>query len=1139
MDDRHPWMAFFSAATLKQGREYAFGGAVGKIERVGERMTAKVTGGTSYKVRIELAEQATVPRLGLVAESLSSACTCPVEVLCKHAAATLFAWCMQAGISLPDPDSPEIDRARLALDGDIWDDDDEVVSPPTARFTTKPPEIKKEDAPEPPQLAVAQPWQGPQAIDADRWLEQLRRLNRPSGDQRLTYHLLHEHGAWFINLVASRRLKNGTLGILKRFDDPDKVLRDRPPYLTSADAALVARIAALTDQGDRWRTSPALSRENGASGDLLAAILATGKVFLGSFLRPIATGPALPVTPVWVQQDGGWRLRLRDAQGLDPDIIPVDPPWYVAQGVAGPLASELPADVQAAILRMPLLPPALVAAAAGDLAAAAPELPPSPINLLVDPPIPELVRWTVKLDREPRTWPTTRNPVTLAVVHFRYGETLVTPQGPRLVKSPDGGPLARDFRAEAIRIEELTTLGLVPFNDQRQFLGAARWPRSGLVLLHKGQVAAATAPELPVVIPDGVIAALAAAGWVVSGGGDLPAPPLSATTVEAHFTEEEGRDWFALHLGITVAGEQLDITPMLVRLLDQGEAGLNGLPRFTAEDREWVCLGLPDGRVVRLPVDLLRRLVAHLLELYAAPGGQGWKVEAWQAAALTGIDGMQAESGPRMAALADRLKALGTPMECEPPDSCTAVLRPYQKLGLGWLRAIHAAEVGGILADDMGLGKTVQTIAFLATLHPASTRPSLVVCPASMVGTWKRELARFAPGLTSEILHGNERLKDAAALAKRNILITTYGTCLRDRELLASIPLEALICDEAQALKNAAAKTGEAIRSLDARTRIALTGTPMENHLGELHALLGWLVPGLLGTAARFDQAFRKPIERDGDNARADLLRRRIAPFMLRRTKTAVAPELPPRTEQVVTVELEGAQRALYESVRLAMDDRIRAVLAAKGLGKGHIEILDALLKLRQCCCDPRLVKLPGTKQSVEAGSAKLAWLNETLPELVEEGRRVLVFSQFTSYLDLIESDVLRPSGIPFLRLDGSTTNRDVLVQGFQAGDAPVFLLSLKAGGTGLTLTAADTVIFCDPWWNPAAEAQAADRAHRIGQDKPVFIWRLVASGTVEERILVMQERKRALLDNILDADGQAVPAFDEADLAALMAPLP
>ena len=348
-----------------------------------------------------------------------------------------------------------------------------------------------------------------------------------------------------------------------------------------------------------------------------------------------------------------------------------------------------------------------------------------------------------------------------------------------------------------------------------------------------------------------------------------------------------------------------------------------------------------------------------------------------------------------------------------------------------------------------------------------------------------------------------------------------------------------MIADEAQAIGNPTVKSGHVVRRLKTAQRIALTGTPMSNHLGELHTLMSWLVPGLLGSAARFDKAFRRPIEKDGDRLRAEILRKRIAPFLLRRTKEVVAPELPPRTESVVTIELEGGQRALYESVRLAMDERIRAVVAAKGLARSHIEVLEALTKLRLCCCDPRLVKTGDPKRHADLGSAKLDWLRESLPELIEEGRRILLFSQFTSWLDLIEADVLKPAGITWLRLDGSTVDRDTPVQRFQRGEAPLFLLSLKAGGTGLTLTAADTVILADPWWNPAAEAQAADRAHRIGQDKPVFVWRLVAEGTVEERILALQARKRAIMSAMLDEQGQSVPSFTEEDLRALLAPLP
>jgi SNF2 family DNA or RNA helicase len=309
----------------------------------------------------------------------------------------------------------------------------------------------------------------------------------------------------------------------------------------------------------------------------------------------------------------------------------------------------------------------------------------------------------------------------------------------------------------------------------------------------------------------------------------------------------------------------------------------------------------------------------------------------------------------------------------------------------------------------------------------------------------------------------------------------------------------------------------------------------MENHLGELWSLFDFLLPGLLGSDRQFNRVLRHPIERQGDAAASELLARRVRPFMLRRTKAAVAGELPPKSEILRSVELEGAQRELYESIRLAMHERVRREVENKGLARSSIVILDALLKLRQVCCDPRLVKLESARGVRE--SAKLELLMTLLPEMVEEGRRILLFSQFTGMLGLIE-EALQGRGLEYLKLTGSTRDRTTPVERFQAGEVPLFLISLKAGGVGLNLTAADTVIHYDPWWNPAVERQATDRAHRIGQDKPVFVYKLLSEGTVEERIQELQARKQALADSLFDADGAATPQWSDRDLDFLFEPL-
>jgi SNF2 family DNA or RNA helicase len=395
----------------------------------------------------------------------------------------------------------------------------------------------------------------------------------------------------------------------------------------------------------------------------------------------------------------------------------------------------------------------------------------------------------------------------------------------------------------------------------------------------------------------------------------------------------------------------------------------------------------------------------------------------------------------------------------------------------------------GILADDMGLGKTVQTLAHILVEKEAGrlTAPALVIAPTSLMGNWQEEAARFAPGLRVLLLQGKDRMGQFDQIAEADLVLTTYALLPRDEEKLREHDFHLVILDESHYIKNTRSKAAQSAGLLRARHRLCLSGTPLENHLGELWSQFHFLLPGLLGDEKGFNTVFRHPIERQDDPLRRALLNRRIKPFLLRRTKDSVAKELPPKTEMVRKVELTGAQRDLYETVRLAMDQKVREEIDRKGVARSQIVILEALLKLRQVCCDPRLVKsLTGKKQQA-AGSAKLVDLMQMVEDLLEEKRKILVFSQFTSMLELIEEE-LEARDIPYALLTGDTKDRSAQVAAFQQGAVPIFLISLKAGGVGLNLTAADTVIHYDPWWNPAAENQATDRAWRIGQDKPVFV---------------------------------------------------
>nr|WP_275957839.1 DEAD/DEAH box helicase [Rhabdochromatium marinum] len=551
-----------------------------------------------------------------------------------------------------------------------------------------------------------------------------------------------------------------------------------------------------------------------------------------------------------------------------------------------------------------------------------------------------------------------------------------------------------------------------------------------------------------------------------------------------------------------------------------------------------------------MPLQRIRPLLTTLIELYddkpldkdgrlrLAPSQRGQLAELEQA-----LPQDTRWSGAEQAlAWGRRLRDFDGIAPVEPPVGLNAELRPYQRKGLDWLQFLRDFDLGGVLADDMGLGKTIQCLTHLLVEKQAgrADHPSLVVAPTSLMFNWRREAERFTPELKVLLLQGPARRTRFAEIPQHDLVLTTYPLLPRDYRELSAYTYHLLILDEAQAVKNPRSKAAEAVRAVKARHRLCLTGTPLENHLGELWSLMDFLMPGLLGDDRRFKRLFRTPIEKFADQPRSEQLRRRIAPFMLRRTKEEVAPELPPKTEILREVPITGTQRDLYETLRLAMHERVRKEVERKGLSRSGIVILDALLKLRQVCCDPRLVPLDSARQVKE--SAKLDLLMELLTDLLDEGRHILLFSQFASMLDLIEGELktkrkLRPDQ-DYVKLTGRTRNRDVLVDRFQSGEVPLFLISLKAGGSGLNLTAADTVIHYDPWWNPAAERQATDRAHRIGQDKPVFVYKLLTEGTVEQKVAELQARKQALADAMLSGGSGAAASLSANDLEMLFSPI-
>ena len=594
-----------------------------------------------------------------------------------------------------------------------------------------------------------------------------------------------------------------------------------------------------------------------------------------------------------------------------------------------------------------------------------------------------------------------------------------------------------------------------------------------------------------------------------------------------------GTDWFDLALGARIDGNVIDILPMLRQMLAFG--GVEWLEQ--AGDSVTIPIG--PGKLVQLPAEQVRPVLTMLLAMALDEREASGRLRLPRGD-LAVLADLESASGARIGwrggddlrRLARALTRIETEKTATPADF-KAALRPYQQQGLDWLQALHAAGFGGVLADDMGLGKTVQALAHITTLKVAGKldAPVLIVCPTSVLPNWQAEITRFVPELAVHLWHGTDRQERQHNLSQADVILTSYPVLLRDHALLGQLNLALILFDEAHVLKNPKTAGFRAAKSLAASQIIALSGTPVENQLTDIWSLMELVTPNLLGSLDQFKRTIDKPIVRNDDPAAKALLQRRLRPFLLRRTKDEVARDLPEKTEIPEWIELEKAQLANYESLRLLMQKRVRDEIARVGLLRSQIVFLDALLKLRQVCCDPRLVPQLEGKSS---GSAKLARLLEMLPELLREGRRIILFSQFTSMLDLIKPE-LDALSVAYVEIRGDTKDRATPVRQFQADEVPLILVSLKAGGTGLNLTAADTVILYDPWWNPAVEAQAIDRAHRIGQSKPVFVHRLIAQGTIEEKILTLQDKKRALAAMLWEGDCAAQAKLTEEDIAFLL----
>lgn len=612
----------------------------------------------------------------------------------------------------------------------------------------------------------------------------------------------------------------------------------------------------------------------------------------------------------------------------------------------------------------------------------------------------------------------------------------------------------------------------------------------------------------------------------------LPAP-IENPDFYAELHERTQYGWFDFEMGLEIDGVKINILPTLLKYIQSGRT----------PGSEKIKMTLSDGRIVTIDAKRLSLIINTLTELYDknALNKEGQLTFSKQRAALLNDlkDNLHIEdkhwagwsSLESLTALLNQDQPLIEPIPI--PDNFLGTLREYQHTGVNWIGFLQAHELGGILADDMGLGKTVQVLAYL--LHLKNTgmldKPCLVIVPTSLINNWMSESKKFTPDLRFLPFHGGDRIEHQHALNDYDVILTSYPLMIYDKHVHIEQQYHTIILDEAQAIKNPAAQTTQVINKLKARYRLCLTGTPMENHLGELWSLFHFLMPGFLGSRQQFTKVFRTPIENQKDTSRRTQLITRIKPFMLRRSKELVAKDLPPKILMTQLITLSPEQRDLYEAIRLSMETKVKFAIESKGLRSSQIIILDALLKLRQVCSDPRVMAMEAGKHIHMPD--KLAWLLETLPTFIEEGRRILLFSSFATILDHIAHS-LTAHGYPYVMLTGQTKDRKTPIDRFQNKEVPLFLISLKAGGVGLNLTAADTIIHYDPWWNPAAQEQATDRAHRIGQDKTVFVYQLIAKDTVEEKILKMQETKAQLLSSVMTSQADMTSTITADDILKL-----
>lgn len=868
------------------------------------------------------------------------------------------------------------------------------------------------------------------------------------------------------------------------------------------------------------------------SGDTVA-LDAADSPLLWPLLRS-AEVLGIPIVPMHAQQSvrlartatarvaldavGGGALRV--SADLEIDERRVDAAHARALGAAGLFAYELDRDPVPIVLAAVELPTPLPALLGGEVV----EVSSAEAAEFLAEMYPRLARRAplsvgAGVPAPPPPRPTLEVAVTYADDDVAFVLTWAYPGTHRVAYDATADDPERDPRAEAQIGERFETA----------WLAASDLPVSARATLRDADAAVFVARVLPAVdlLDEVRVRTTGTAPSFRELRGD---PSLRITAVES-----VDRDWFDLGIVVTIEGRTIPFATLFSALS-------RGRTRIKLSDGAWFSLAHPALQRLR---DLLDEAAA-LDEWEAGPRLPRTHLSLW--AEFEDLAD-QSEAAVEWRRLARALRDVADVPQVPTPPGFRAELRPYQREGLSWLALLHRHRLGGILADDMGLGKTLQLLALIAhAKNLGDERPWLVVAPTSVLPTWRDEAARFAPGLRVAVVEATAVRRDrtiAEVAADADIVVAPYGVVRADADEFAGPHWAGVVLDEAQFVKNPATRIHRAIAALRTDAVFAATGTPIENGLDDLWALLALTAPGLFPSIRQFREDYTRAIEQlpaDAPTALSaaaagahrektlDRLRRRVRPFLLRRTKDVVASDLPPKQEQEIAVALGPAHQELYD--RVLQRERQKVLGLLDDLDRQRFIVFRSLTLLRMLALAPGLVD----EHDAHLGSAKLDVLLERLVEVAAEGHRALVFSQFTSFLDLAAAR-LDAAGLAYAHLDGSTARRGEVIEGFRGGDAPVFLISLKAGGFGLTLTEAEYVFVLDPWWNPAAESQAIDRAHRIGQTRSVFVYRLIAAGTVEEKVRALQHRKAALFDAVIDDDDAFAASLDADDIRGLLGP--